>query len=81
MASVRINRRVDARPLLTVRLAGRTASLRITGLPRHGSRGTRLGPRSGKRCTSYGIGLRYAHGRVLVEARVKAGRERRLIRY
>jgi hypothetical protein len=81
LASVRINRRVDARPLLTVRLAGRSASLRIVGLPRRGAHGTRLGPRSGKRCRSYGVGLRYARGRVLVEARTKSGRERRVIRY
>jgi hypothetical protein len=30
---------------------------------------------------SYGVGLRYARGRVVVEARVKAGVERRVIRY
>jgi hypothetical protein len=81
LASVRIQRRVDARPRLTVRLAGRDAALRIVGLPRRGSRGQRVGPRSGKHCTAYRVGLARDHGRVIVEARVKAGRERRVIRY
>src|SRR3954447_20778753 len=81
LASVRIQRRVDARPRLTVRVAGRAVALRIVGLPRRGSRGARVGASSGERCTAYGVGLRYARGRVVVEARVKAGRERRVIRY
>src|SRR4051794_35115650 len=81
LASVRIQRRVDARPRLTVRVAGRAVALRIVGLPRRGSRGARVGPSFGRRCTAYGVGLRYARGRVVVEARVRAGRERRVIRY
>jgi hypothetical protein len=81
LSMVRIDRRADARPRLTVRVAGRAVALKILSLPRRAALGQRVGPRSGKRCLSYGAGLRYARGRVVVEARVKAGVERRVIRY
>ena len=81
LASVRILRRVDARPRLVVRIGGRDVALRIVALARRGSRGVRVGPRAGKRCVGYGIGLRYARGRVVVEARFGRARERRVVRY